>query len=484
MIRTLLGPDGFRAGMDRYFDKHDGEAATVEDFVRCFEEVSGRDLSQFMTWYAQAGTPGLVCDLKWDPRKQTADLTVEQVLPPTPGQPKKKPLHVPIKLGLLGGNGNDLPLQLAKGEAIENGVLELRKRKETFRFVNVPVRPVPSLLREFSAPVNLTITMSDGDLAYLMANDSDAFNRWQATQDYAGRLLVAGVAAKAAGKPLPSTSAFIDALGAIIADERLEPAFRALVLTLPGEAEVARLIGANIDPAAIHKVRAQLRRRVAVKLGDLLERLYLEHAVREAYAPSPEQIGKRSLRNAALSLLAARGGDAEAERARKHFAGARNLTDESAGLAVLADMKGAPRAEAFDRFFERWKHDHLVIDMWFAHQASSSLPDTLQVVRKLLRHPLMSLQNPNKARTLVGVFASNAVQFNRPDGKGYAFVADCILEIDRFNPQLAARLLTSFRSWRTLEPERRKLSGEALERIKRATPLSRDVYEIVTRMLE
>ena len=482
MLQTLLGPEGFRKGMDLYFARHDGEAATVEDFVTCFADSSGRDLSQFMTWYSQAGTPTLVCDLKYDAKKRTADLTIEQVLAPTPGQPAKKPLHVPVRLGLLGGNGNDLPLELAGGGSVAAGVIELRKRKETFRFLDVPSRPVPSLLRDFSAPVNLAVNLTDGDLAFLMAHDADEFNRWQATQDYATRLLVASVAAIGRDEPVPDAKAFIASLRAIVTNERLEPAFRAQALALPSEADLARVIGSNVDPAAIHKARNGFRRRLAQRLGGELEALYGGHAVEAHYAPTPKQMGKRSLRNAALALLAQRGKPEDVARAQEHFVTARNLTDESMALWVLSDVRGPARQAAFDRFYERWKDDHLVIDSWFGYQAASSLQGTLGAVKRLLKHPLMSLKNPNKARTLIGVFAGNAVHFNRADGKGYAFVADCILEIDRFNPQVASRLLTAFRSWKTLEPGRRGLAQATLERISKAKPLSRDVYEIVTRM--
>ncbi|MBS0243942.1 MAG: aminopeptidase N, partial [Proteobacteria bacterium] len=241
MIHTMLGKELFRKGMDLYFQRHDGEAATVEDFVKCFADVSKRDFAQFMTWYAQAGTPGLVCDLKYNAQKHVAELTVEQVLLPTPGQATKKPLHIPLRLGLLGGNGNDLPLETTGAAKIHDGVLEITKRKETFRFAGIPSRPVPSLLRDFSAPVNLTIDLSDADLAFLMAHDSDEFNRWQASQDYATRLLVAGVTALRKDKPAPDPKAFIEALGAIIADDRLDPAYRAQTLALPSETDLARI---------------------------------------------------------------------------------------------------------------------------------------------------------------------------------------------------------------------------------------------------
>jgi aminopeptidase N len=484
MIETLVGEATFRKGMDLYFERHDGEAATVEDFVHCFADASGRDLSQFMTWYAQAGTPNLVCSLKYNAQKRTAELTIEQSLPPTPGQPTKKALHVPVKLGLLGGNGNDLPLELADGRVLGDGLLELTKRKETFRFVNVPSRPVPSLLRSFSAPANLTIDLADADLAFLMAHDSDQFNRWQAAQDYAMRLMVGAVSAEQGTRPeAPDPKSFIDALGVIIADERLEPAYRAQVLTVPSEADVARVIGQDIDPAAIHKARQALRKKVATRLGASLEQLYAAHAVKGRYAPTPDQVGQRSLRNAALALLAARARDEDVARAVRHFETAGNLTDEIAGLAMLTETRGPQRQAALDRFYERWKGDHLVIDHWFALQAASSQPTTLAAVKKLLKHPLMSLENPNKARVLIGVLAGNAVIFNKQDGSAYEFVADRILEIDKFNPQIAARLLTAFRSWKTLEAGRRKLAKATLQRVAKTEPLSRDTFEIVGKML-
>jgi len=484
MVQTLLGEKLFRKGMDLYFERHDGEAATVEDFIQCFADVSGRDFKQFMTWYSQAGTPGLVCDLKYDADKRTADLTVEQVLLPTPGQSTKKPLQIPLKLGLLGGNGNDLPLETKGPTRIENGVLEITKRKETFRFVDIPSRPVPSLLRSFSAPVNLTIALSDDDLLFLMSHDSDAFNRWQAGQDYATRLLVASVKALRKDKAPPDPSRFIEALGEVASDEMLEPALRAQTLTLPSETDLARVIAKDIDPDAIHKARNTLRRKLAQNLGARLEAIYDDMAVKEPYAPVPEQIAHRALRNSVLGLLTARGTAADVARAAHHFSSASNLTDEIAGLSALSETRGSERKAAFERFYERWHDDHIVIDHWFLYQAAIPHPGTLATVKKLARHPLMSLENPNKVRTLIGAFAANPVAFNRPDGAGYEFVAERILQIDRFNPQLAARLLTAFRSWRTLESTRRKLAEKALKGIAKSKPLSRDVYEIVTRTLE
>jgi aminopeptidase N len=484
MIHTLLGEALFRKGMDLYFEHHDGQAATVEDFIACFAEASGRDFGQFMTWYSQAGTPGLVCDLKYDAGKRTAELTVEQVLLPTPGQPTKKSLQIPLQLGLLGGNGNDLPLETSAGAKVDNGILEITRRKETFRFVDIPSRPVPSLLRNFSAPVNLAIDLGDDDLAFLMSHDSDEFNRWQAGQDYAIRLLTESVRAIRKDKPLPDPTRFIDALGEIAADDRLEPSFRAQTLLLPTETDLARVIAKDIDPDAIHKARKALRLKLARRLGPKLEAIYAEMKVTEPYAPAAGQMARRALRNAVLGLLTSRGAAGDIARAAQHFDSATNLTDEIAGLAALSDTRGAAKTAAFQKFYDKWHDDHIVIDHWFLYQAAIPQASTLATVKRLARHPLMSLENPNKVRTLIGAFAANPVAFNRPDGAGYAYIGERILAIDRFNPQLAARLLTAFRSWRTLETGRRRLAERTLKEVAKSKPLSRDVYEIVTRMLD
>ena len=485
MLLTLLGREGFRKGMDLYFDRHDGRAATVEDFVTCFEDATGKDLKQFMTWYSQAGTPELVCQLKYDARNRSAALTVAQVLPPTPGESKKKPLHVPLRLGLLGGNGQDIPLTLASGKHLEDGVIEVTKRTETFHFRDVPSRPVPSLLRSFSAPVNLTIPLSDADLQFLMANDSDLYNRWQAAQDYAMRVLIAGVKVLRAGERPEKPLAFVAALGVSLNDESLDPGYRAQFMYLPSESDVARIIGRDVDPLAIHNARKGLRKAIGTMLHEPLAELYRRHEVKEPYSPTPKAAGKRALRNAALGYLACRGKEEDVARVASHFARARNATDEVSALAMLSELRSPERAKAFDRFYQRWQGDHLVIDSWFAYQAASPLPAALATVIKLTRHPLFSINNPNKVRALVGTFAmANPVNFNRPDGRGYEFLADRVLEIDAFNPQVAARLLSAFRSWKALEAERRRQAKKALQRIAAATPLSHDVQEIVGKMLE
>jgi aminopeptidase N len=485
MIQTLLGRDGFRKGMDLYFARHDGQAATVEDFIACFEDASGKDLKQFMTWYSQAGTPELVCQLDYDADAKTAELTVSQVLPATPGEARKKPLHVPVKLGLIGGNGQDLDLTLASGQRLADGVIELRKRTEKFRFEAVPSRPVASLLREFSAPVNLTIDRTDAELQFLMAHDSDPFNRWQAAQDYATRVLKQAVAARRTKRRADQPNGFIDALAVTLVDDGLEPGYRAQVMVLPSESDLARVIGENVDPLAVHKVRNALRKAIGTRLHDKLARIYRAMETKGPYSPAPGPAGRRALRNVALGYLTNRRRPDDLARVAAHFEQSRNLTDEIAALSMLSEINAPARSAAFARFYERWHHDHLVIDNWFVYQAVSPLASSLATVRKLTRHPLFSIKNPNKVRSLIFAFAmGNLVNFNRPDGQGYAFVADRVLEIDRFNPQIAARLLSSFRSWKSLEAGRRRVARRTLQRVAKAKPLSPDVFEMVSRMLE
>ena len=485
MIQTLLGREAFRRGMDLYFERHDGDAATVEEFITCFENASGTSLAQFRLWYSQAGTPELVCALRYDKTKKKAELSVEQALPPTPGQPHKKPLHIPLKLGLLGGNGHDVPLKLESGEELHDGVLPITKRKQTFRFADVPTRPVPSLLRQFSAPVNVTIDLSDDDVAFLMANDSDPFNRWQAANNFATRILVGTVRSLAKGKRAPKGQPYAKALGAIVMNDALEPAYRAELLRLPSPSDIARVIGKNVDPALIHSAHRQLSTLVGRTLGPLLEDIYDEMAEDGPFSPDAESTGRRALRNGALTLLTARRSNRDLARLSKHYSRASNMTDRAHALFLLAAHSGLERERALNDFYKNWKGDNLVIDTWFAAQALSPLAATLRQVKKLTEHTLFSLAAPNKVRALIGTFAmSNPVQFNRPDGTGYAFLAEQVLALDRLNPQIAARMLSAFRSWRALETGRRGHARKALQRIAKTKGSSPDVQEIVSKMLE
>ena len=485
MIQTIVGRVGFRKGMDLYFIRHDGEAVTVEDFVECFADANSCDLRHFMFWYSQAGTPELVCSIAYDERRKQAQLSVEQVLPATPGQPKKKPLYIPLKLGLLSGNGQDLALRLATGETLADGVVPLTKKSQTFRFIDVPSRPVPSLLRGFSAPVKLTVDLSDRDLQFLMANDSDLFNRWHAANEFATRALLDLTCTREDGKRSARGHAYARALAATIGDERLEPAYRAELLRLPTEADLAREIAHDVDPAAVHRARKGLSRLIGTVLAPELEGVYAASGHAGPFSPDSASAGRRALRNAALTLLSARNSLRDKARLVEHYWSATNMTDKAHALFLLASAGGVEGKKALDHFFEHWKDDHVVIDTWFAAQAVSPRAATIGRVRTLVKHPLFSLTAPNKVRALIGNFATmNLVQFNRADGTGYALVTEQVLALDRFNPQIAARLLSSFRSWRRLEAGRRKHAKSALQRVAKARGLSRDVYEIASKMLE
>jgi len=485
MIKTILGDAAFRAGMDLYFERHDGTAATVENFIKAFEDASGRDLSQFALWYRQAGTPGLVCSFRYDKLTKTAELEVEQVLRAFDDKPRPKPMHIPLRIGLVSANGDDQDLVLDDASRITDGVVHITKRKELFRFNGIGTRPVPSLLRGFSAPVNLTINLDDNDLAFLMANDSDLFNRWQAASTYASRTIRDIVTDLKEDRRRSRGLAYAKGLAAILSDHALEPAYRAEMARLPSEADIAREIAREVDPGLIHRAHRRLARLMATTLGSELEALYEEMRDRSPFSAAPAAAGRRALCNAALALLVARGEARDIQRAWRHFIGATNMTDEAHALTLLASIRSPERAKALKRFHDRWKDDHVVIDTWFAAQAMAPLPFTLDEVEALSAHPLFSLQSPNKVRALIGTFAlHNPVAFNRPDGRGYAFVAAQVLAIDRFNPQIAARLLGSFRSWRTLEPTRRKLAGKSLAGVAKTKDLSRDVFEIVSKMLE
>lgn len=483
MIATLLGQKLFRKGMDLYFKRHDGEAATVEDFIACFADVSKRDLSQFMIWYGQAGTPTLVCSFFHDVKAQSVRLQVEQVLPATPGQPKKRPLHIPLRVGFIGANGRDIPLKAPRDVNIDGGLLEVTRRVEKFEFVGIKERPVPSLLRGFSAPVNLTLNLTNQDLEFLIANDSDTFNRWQAAQDYAMRILVAAVKDYRSGNRPKKPNGYVEAIRKTITDETLETAYRAQILAFPGMADVARVIATDVDPGAIQKASQWLSRVIGTALAPELAQLYRDLDIRAPYSPNKEQIGARSLRLSALGLLAAQNTPAEWDRVGRHFDRAQNLTDELGALTVLRRAPNAERDKAFARFFDKWHGDHLVIDNWFSLQAMYPGSTALAVTRRLTKHPLFSMKNPNKVRALLFAFANNPPNFHRADGKGYDFIASKVIELDRINPQVAARMLGTFRSWRTLEERRREKARLALERIASTRPLSRDVTEIAAKTL-
>jgi aminopeptidase N len=484
MIHTLLGPEKFRKGMDLYFERHDGEAATVEQFVQCFADVSKRDLKPFMRWYSQAGTPEVVASGHYDANAKTYKLDVAQVIPPTPGQAAKEPMVIPLVTGLIGRDGSDLPLTLADGQKIERGVLLLDKGAQSFVFTGVTERPVLSTNRNFSAPIRLTANLSADDLRLMAARDSDPFNRWQAVQTLASALLVANVARIRAGQDPEVDEGLLNALAAILADKTLEPAFIAETLNPPSEADIAREIGRDVDPDAIFRARAALRTLIGLHLNAALTSTYQGLAETGPYSPDAVSAGRRLLKNVCLDLLAATQESHAIRLVAKQYQAADNMTDRIAALGTLSLHDVPERKAAFDDFYQRYRDDPLIIDKWFALQAMTPDPGTLDRVRALTEHAAFSMTNPNRVRSLIGSFAQgNPTQFNRPDGAGYEFVADRILALDPNNPQVASRMTTAFKSWRVLESGRRGLARAALQRIAGAPRLSRDVGDIVQRAL-
>jgi aminopeptidase N len=490
MQHTLLGAQAFRAGMDLYFRRHDGQAVTTDEFVQAMQDASGIDLGQFRRWYEQAGTPVLRVEGKYDAAARRYVLTLNQSCPPTPGQETKLPFHIPFALGLVGPDGKDVALRL-RGERQEaeetTRVLSLKEAEESFVFVGVPAPPVPSLLRNFSAPVVVKYDYSEAELSHLMAHDANAFNRWEAGQRLALGLILRGIEVQRAQKANAAGAAetpqtFIRAFARVLADAPHDPAFGAEALALPSESYIAEQLD-EVDPDAIHAVRNGLRRNLAQALRSELLAAYQAQAVPGAYSPDAQAAGKRALRNLCLGYLLELDDRESRDLAFAQFEGADNMTDAMAALAALANCDCAERRQALAAFYSKWKDEPLVVDKWLAVQASSRLPGTLAEVKKLLAHPAFDIRNPNKVYALIRSFCGNHVRFHAADGGGYAFLAAQVIAIDAFNPQVAARMARAFDRWRKFDAGRRQHARAALERIRDAQGLSKDVAEIVSKAL-
>ncbi len=484
MLKALLGPDDFRKGMDLYFFRHDGEAATVEQFIACFGDAAGTDLTQFMLWYSQAGTPEVVASGSYDSHAKTYRLDLAQTVPATPDQPVKEPMVIPLGIGLVDRDGHDLPLQLSGGQSIERSTLVLTEAAETFLFTGIGKPPVLSLNRGFSAAIKLTANLSADDLRFLAARDPDPFNRWQALQTLALRLLLDNVTAARAGAALRQDAGLLAALQAILSDAALEPAFVALALQVPSEADIAREIGRDVDPDAIFAARSALRAAIGEHLADAVFERYERISEDGPYRPDAAGAGRRALRNACLDLLVAARRRSAIDLALRQYRGADNMTDRMAALHALSLCDVPERGDALNDFYTRYAANPLIVDKWLALQAAIPERATLDRVKVLTAHPAFSLANPNRVRALIGAFAaSNQTQFNRTDGAGYDFIIETVLALDGKNPQVAARLLASLKSWRALEVHRRSRAEAALRRVSAAPALSRDVSDIVQRAL-
>ncbi len=484
MIATIVGEAGFRKGMDLYFKRHDGEAATVEDFVASMADANKVDLTHFARWYSQSGTPELVVKYLFNETDKTGTLSFEQVTPATPDKARKEPLHIPVRLGFVAAGGRDKKPKLANGERIKDSVIHVTERSQSFEFKGLTARNVPSVLRDFSAPVNLTIDYSDKDLYFLAQNDANLFNRWQAAQTLLTRQLLNMISRIADGKAPGANARLARLIGKTVLNDEVDPAYRAVFLSLPTEPDLVRAIGKNIDPTANGRAKKALAKSIGKTLRDGLVEQYEKSHVRGPYQPDAESEGKRSLQSACLSFLTATELPAEYERACVHYNQAKNMTDSITALRALNNHKSAERDIVFQDFHDKWIDDHLVIDKWFGLQAMCPLPSALKTVRQLMRHEKFNLQNPNKVRAVLSAFAgANPVQFNRPDGKGYELLAKQILKIDRFNPQIAARLCGAFRSWQKLEPGRQALMKGQLEMMLDDPKLSNYSFDIVKKIL-
>ena len=486
MLKTLIGDEAFAAGMDLYFDRHDGEAATIEQFIACFAETSGRDLEPFMVWYREAGTPTVTVAESWDEEARRYTLTMVQETPATPGQQVKKPRVIPVRFGLVGEDGRDLKPTSISGVEVNGDRLILTEPAHTVVFEGLSARPVPSLFRGFSAPVKVRQSLSSADLIFLLAHDSDSFNRWQAGTTLAMTALVKATQQVRAGQAPTFETAPIDALGSLLDDASLDHAFKALLLAAPSENDVAREVAENVDPDAVATAHQAYRRTIANRLSSRLAAIIKADnaAAGQPYVPDAEGSGRRSLANTALDLLSMTGTAEAMALVRGRYEAASNMTDRIAALTILVHRGDATADAALAGFIERFGNVPLVVDKWLSAQASAPQPDTLDKVMALTRHPAFSFSNPNRVRALIGAFATgNPTQFGRPDGKGFGFVADVISKLDAANPQLAARLLVTFRSWRSYEPKRRNLAEVALRSIQIRPQLSRDVADILERTL-
>ncbi|MEH6651943.1 MAG: aminopeptidase N [Motiliproteus sp.] len=481
MIHTLLGAEAFRKGSDLYFDRHDGQAVTTDDFVQAMEDASGVDLNQFRRWYSQGGTPQVVVSDHYDAANQRYTLTVKQSCPTTPGQAEseKQPFHIPLAIGLLDSEGNDLPL--ADGDTTQ--VLHLTEAEQNFVFEGIAAQPLPSLLREFSAPVKLSFPYSSEQLVFLMSHDSNGFNRWDASQRLAVEVMQRLIEDDQAGRELVLDSALSDAYAKVLANRTLDPAMVAKLLQLPSEAYLAEL-SQQIDPLAIHRVRQFVRRSLAESLQGLLMDAYRLNRSEAGYLLNAAAVAKRSLQNAALSYLMALQQPRTLVLAQQQFEVADNMTDALAALSLIAHSGFYDeRQQALDSFYQQWQHDPLVVNQWLSVQATAPGDDTLKQVKSLMELPLFDLSNPNRIRALIGAFCGqNAVQFHRADGAGYRFLADLIIELDPLNPQIASRLLAPLTRWKRYDEARQQLMKAALERIQ-SGELSKDSYEVVSKSL-
>ena len=490
MIYNLLGAELFRQGSDLYFDRHDGQAVTCEDFVKAMEDASGKDLTQFRRWYSQAGTPKLTVVGEYNEAEHSYQLTVKQSCAPTQGQPSKENFHIPLAVALLGDAGA-YPLKLqgqpADCEQSDNTelVLDITEAEQRFVFENIAENPVPSLLRGFSAPVHLAMEYSRDELMFLMSRDSDGFCRWDAAQQLGVQVLNEMVAAAKQSQVMKVDARLIEAYRSLLLDDSLDKSMVALMLRLPSEAYLVGLQD-KADVQAIYAARTTARVQIAEALEQELWAAYQHNQIAEAYAPSAEQIAARSLKNIALSYLMLLESPQALEACVSQFDRADNMTDVMAALTALVNSGfGDQKARVLKQFYQQWQNEALVINQWFMVQACCAVPNTLDHVKSLMTHPAFDIKNPNKVRALIGAFAGqNLVNFHQVDGAGYEFLADQIIRLNKLNPQIASRLLGPLSKWKSYNDSAAEKMKLALKRIMAEPDLSKDVFEVVSKSLQ
>ena len=489
MIHTLLGAEGFRKGSDLYFERHDGQAVTCDDFVNAMEAANAVDLSQFRRWYAQAGTPVVKVLQSYDPSSQTLTLTLNQQCPPTPGQAVKEPLHIPVTVGLIYKEGSVAPckLQYCGGDLsrpeTDEVILHLTQTEQTFTFEDLKEQPVVSILRGFSAPVKLVMERSLEELAFLLSYDSDTFNRWEAGQQLAGQVIAGLIADVQNGRELQLNPVIVTAFKQVMAQSWDDLSYFSLLLSLPSETYLAEQMQV-VDVEAIHKAREFVVRTLAEQLQTQFKTLYQECHRDESGLFDAGAIGRRRIKNTCLAFLGRLEQPDIQQWSQQQFESSKNMTDQMAALAVVVNGSHPAKQQCLAGFYQQWQDEALVIDKWFALQASSHMPDTFATVLALLQHPAFDLKNPNRVRALIGAFSqANPLHFHAANGQGYQFLANQIIALNTLNPQVASRMLSALTSWRRYDEGRQALMKAQLERIMTTEDISKDVYEVASKSL-
>ncbi|KAK4801971.1 hypothetical protein SAY86_000174 [Trapa natans] len=493
MYKTLLGSQGFRKGMDLYFQRHDGQAVACEDFFAAMRDANNADFCNFLLWYSQAGTPSVKVISSYNSDAHTFSLKFSQHVPPTPGQTVKEPMFIPIEIGLLDSSGKEMPLSsiyhdgtlqslTSNGGPVNSTVLRITMKEEEFVFSDVYERPIPSLLRNFSAPIRLETDLTDSDLFFLLAHDSNEFNRWEAGQVLARKLMLSLVSDFQQNKPLTLNPKFVHGLESLLCDSSLDKEFIAKAITLPGEGEIMDMMDVA-DPDAVHAVRSFIRKQIAQELrSELLSTIENNRSSGEYVFDHPS-MARRSLKNIALAYVAALDDPECTELALHEYKNAANMTEQFAALAAIAQNPGQNRDDVLADFYNKWQNDFLVVNKWFALQAMSDVPGNVENVRKLLNHPAFDLRNPNKVYSLIGGFCGSPVNFHAKDGSGYKFLGEVVVQLDRINPQVASRMVSAFSRWKRYDETRQKLAKAQLEMIVSTNGLSENVFEIASKSL-